>query len=211
MTDKRNRNGFETRAIHEGQEPDETTGATIVPVYQTVTYTLDAVDRSRGWEYSRSANPTRDALEQCLASLEGGRFALAYASGMAAVHGAMQLLSSGDHVVVADDLYGGSYRLFSQVMPRFGVEFSYVDATRPEEIDKAVNASTRFIWIESPTNPLLQARRHGGLRGDRLAPRREARGGQHLRDARTCSGPLELSAPTSSCTPPRSTSADTRT
>jgi cystathionine beta-lyase/cystathionine gamma-synthase len=171
VKDDRNRNGFETRAIHEGQEPDEATGATIVPVYQTATFTLDAVDRSRGWEYSRSANPTRDALEQCLASLEGGRFALAYASGMAAIHGAVQLLSSGDHVVVADDLYGGSYRLFSQVMPRFGVEFSYVDATRPEEIDKAVKASTRFVWIESPTNPMLRlvdvaacadiARRHG--------------------------------------------------
>ncbi len=176
MSDRRKPPGFETpgfrtRAIHEGQEPDPTTGATITPVYQTVIYTLDAVDRSRGWEYSRNANPTRDALERCLASLEGGRFGLAYASGMAAISGIMQVLSSGDHVVVADDLYGGSHRLFSQLMPRFGVRFSYVDATHPEEIDKAACEATKLVWIESPTNPMLRlldveacgeiARRHG--------------------------------------------------
>jgi cystathionine beta-lyase/cystathionine gamma-synthase len=147
---------FETRAIHAGQEPDEATGATIVPVYQTVTFTQDAVGSHRGFEYSRSNNPTRAALEACLASLEGGRFGLAYASGMAAINGVMQLLSAGDHVVVADDLYGGSYRLFTQVMPRFGVRFSFVDATRLEEIDKAFEPATRVLWIESPTNPLLR-------------------------------------------------------
>jgi cystathionine beta-lyase/cystathionine gamma-synthase len=147
---------FETRAIHAGQEPDEATGATIVPVYQTVTFTQDAIGEHRGFEYSRSNNPTRAALEACLASLEGGRFGFAYASGMAAISGVMQLLSAGDHVVVADDLYGGSYRLFTQVMPRFGVRFSFVDATRPEEIDKACEPATRVLWIESPTNPLLR-------------------------------------------------------
>jgi len=147
---------FETRAIHAGQEPDEATGATIVPVYQTVTFTQDGVGQHRGFEYSRSGNPTRAALEACLASLEGGRFGFAYASGMAAISGVMQLLSAGDHVVVADDLYGGSYRLFTQVMPRFGVRFSFVDATRPEEIDKAFETETRMLWIESPTNPLLR-------------------------------------------------------
>ena len=165
------RRRFETRAIHEGQEPDEATGATIVPVYQTVTYTQDGIGKHRGYEYSRTGNPTRAALESCLASLEGGGFGLAYASGMAAISGTMQLLSAGDHVVVADDLYGGSYRLFTEVMPRFGVRFTYVDATRPEEIDKAVEAATRMVWIETPTNPLLRlvdvaacaeiARRHG--------------------------------------------------
>jgi cystathionine gamma-lyase len=164
---------FETRAIHAGQEPDAATGATIVPVYQTVTFTQDGVGEHRGFEYSRSGNPTRAALEQCLAALEGGRFGFAYASGMAAIHGAMQLLSAGDHVVVADDLYGGSYRLFSSVMPRYGLRFSYVDATRPEEVDKAVASDTKMIWIETPTNPLLRvvdvaacadiARRHGAL------------------------------------------------
>ncbi len=162
---------FETRAIHVGQEPDEATGATIVPVYQTVTFTQDEVGQHKGFEYSRGGNPTRAALEQCLASLEGGRFGFAYGSGMAAIHGAMQLLSSGDHVVVADDLYGGSYRLFEKVMPRYGLRFSYVDATRPEEVDKAVESATKMLWIESPTNPLLRlvdvaacgeiARRHG--------------------------------------------------
>jgi cystathionine beta-lyase/cystathionine gamma-synthase len=148
--------GFATRAIHEGQQADAATGATIVPVYQTVTFTHDAVGRHRGFEYSRSGNPTREALERCLASLEEGRFGLAYASGMAAISGVMQLLSAGDHVVVADDLYGGTYRLFSQVMPRFGVDFTYVDATRPQEIDRATRDTTRMVWIESPTNPLLR-------------------------------------------------------
>jgi cystathionine beta-lyase/cystathionine gamma-synthase len=147
---------FETRAIHAGQAPDPATGATIVPVYQTVTYTQEAIGRHRGYEYSRTDNPTRAALEACLASLEGGRFGLAYASGMAAIHGTTQLLEPGDHVVVADDLYGGSYRLFTKVLPRFGLRFSYVDATRPEEIAKAMEPATRFVWIESPTNPMLR-------------------------------------------------------
>jgi cystathionine beta-lyase/cystathionine gamma-synthase len=162
---------FETRAIHSGQAPDTATGATIVPVYQTVTFTQDAVGEHRGYEYSRTGNPTRVALEECLAALEGGRFGFAYGSGMAAIHGAMQLLSAGDHVVVADDLYGGSYRLFNDVMPRYGVSFSYVDATQLQEIDKAFTPATKMLWIESPTNPLLRlidvaacaeiARRHG--------------------------------------------------
>jgi len=157
MADESSRKpAFETRAIHEGQGPDAATGSTIVPVYQTVTFTQDAIGVNRGFEYSRSGNPTREALERCLASLEEGRFGLAYASGMAAIAGVVQLLETGDHVVVADDLYGGSYRLFEQVMPRFGLRFTYVDATRPEEVDKAVCESTRLVWIESPTNPLLR-------------------------------------------------------
>jgi cystathionine beta-lyase/cystathionine gamma-synthase len=112
---------FETRAIHAGQEPDASTGATIVPVYQTSTFTQPAIGEHKGWEYSRGDNPTRHALEDCLASLEGGRFGIAYASGMAAISGVTQLLSAGDHVVVADDLYGGTYRLFTHILPRFGV------------------------------------------------------------------------------------------
>lgn len=155
-TGSRNQLRFETLAIHAGQDPDPATGATITPVYQTVTYTHDAVDRNRGFAYSRSGNPTRAALESCLAALEGGRFCLAYGSGMAAIAGTMQALSAGDHVVVADDLYGGSYRLFTQVLPRYGIRFSFVDATRPEEVAKAVTPATRLIWIESPTNPLLR-------------------------------------------------------
>jgi cystathionine beta-lyase/cystathionine gamma-synthase len=164
---------FETLAIHAGQEPDSATGATITPVYQTVTFTHDALDQNKGFAYSRTGNPTRAALETCLAALEGGRFALAYASGMAAVTGAMQVLSAGDHVVVADDLYGGSYRLFTRVLPRYGIRFSFVEATRPEEVAKAIEPSTRVVWIETPTNPLLRivdvaacaqiARQHGAL------------------------------------------------
>ena len=168
MSDERR---FETRAIHTGQAADPATGATIAPVYQTVTFTQEAVGEHKGYEYSRTSNPTRVALEECLASLERGRFGFAYGSGMAAIHGAMQLLSAGDHVVVADDLYGGSYRLFTEVMPRYGLSFSYVDATQLEEVDKACTPETKMLWIESPTNPLLKlidvaacaeiARRHG--------------------------------------------------
>jgi len=164
---------FATRAIHAGQDPDPATGATIVPVYQTVTYTQDAIDRNRGFDYSRSDNPTRRALEEALASLEGGRFGVAYGSGMAAIAGAMQLVTAGDHVVVADDLYGGAYRLFTRVLPGYGVRFRYVDATRPEEVAKAMEPATRMVWIETPTNPMLRivdvaacaeiARRHGAL------------------------------------------------
>ena len=147
---------FETRAIHAGQEPDAATGATIVPVYQTSTFTQEALGRHKGWEYSRASNPTRDALESCLASLEGGRFGVAYASGMAAISGLTQLLSAGDHVVVGDDLYGGSYRLFTHVLPRFGVDFSWVDATDVDAVAAAVRPETKFLWIESPTNPMLR-------------------------------------------------------
>lgn len=147
---------FETRAIHAGQAADPATGATIVPVYQTVTFTQDAIGQDRGFVYSRSGNPTRQALETCIASLEGARFGLAYASGMAAVAGAMQMVKSGDHVVVADDLYGGSYRLFSKILPSYDVRFTYVDATQPAEIAKAITPETRVVWIESPTNPMLR-------------------------------------------------------
>lgn len=147
---------FETLAIHAGQEPDPATGATIVPVYQTVTYTQDAIGENKGYEYSRGGNPTRDALEACLAALEGGRHCLAYGSGMAAIAGTMQIVRAGDHVVVADDLYGGSYRLFTKVLPEYGVDFTWVDATRPEEVEKACRPETRVVWIESPTNPMLR-------------------------------------------------------
>lgn len=147
---------FETRAIHVGQGPDPATGATITPVYQTVTYTQDAVGEHQGYEYSRTANPTRVALEEAIASLESGSAGLAYGSGMAAINACMQLVAAGDHVVVCDDLYGGSYRLFTAVMPRFGVDFTFVDATRSEEVEKAMRDETTMVWIESPTNPLLR-------------------------------------------------------
>ncbi len=147
---------FETLAIHAGQDPDPTTGATVVPVYQTTTYTQDAIGSDRGFVYSRAGNPTSVALEQCIAALEGARFGLAYASGMAAIAGAMHLVRAGDHVVVADDLYGGSWRLFTRILPAYGVRFTYADATRPEALAKAFEPATRMLWIESPTNPMLR-------------------------------------------------------
>ncbi len=147
---------FQTRAIHAGQQADAATGATIVPVYQTSTFTQDAIGQNKGFEYSRARNPTRVALEQCLASLENGRHALTYASGMAAVAATMQLVTAGQHVVVSDDLYGGTYRLFSQVLPAYGVQFSFVDALSLPTLQEAVLPNTRLVWIESPTNPMLR-------------------------------------------------------
>jgi cystathionine gamma-lyase len=147
---------FATKAIHVGQEPDAATGATIVPIYQTSTYTQERVGEHKGFDYSRSANPTRLALEKQLAALEGGAFASAFASGMAATAAVLNLLSAGDHVVVTDDLYGGTYRLFSQVLTRYGLEFSYVDMSDLAAVEKAIAPNTKLLWVETPTNPLLK-------------------------------------------------------
>jgi cystathionine gamma-lyase len=147
---------FATKAIHAGQEPDPTTGSTIVPIYQTSTYTQEAPGQHKGYEYSRTANPTRTALEECVASLEGGEYGLAFASGLAATVATMSLLSPGDHVVAGDDLYGGTYRLFDKVLARSGgLEFTYADTTHPEAVEKALRPETKLLWIETPTNPLL--------------------------------------------------------
>ncbi len=147
---------FATRAIHVGQGADPTTGATIVPIYQTSTYTQDAIGVHKGYDYSRSINPTRVALEAQLASLEEGAFASAFASGVAASTAVLSLLSSGDHVVVGDDLYGGTYRLFSKVLTRFGFEFTFVDMTDLAAVRSALRPATRMLWVETPTNPLLK-------------------------------------------------------
>ena len=148
--------GFATRAIHAGQDPDEATGATIVPIYQTSTYTQEAPGINKGYEYSRSGNPTRAALEECVAALEGARFGLAFASGLAATTAVMSLLSPGDHVVAGDDLYGGTYRLFDKVLPRTGgLDFTYADTTDPQAFEKALRPETKLVWIETPTNPML--------------------------------------------------------
>jgi len=148
--------GFATRAIHHGQDPDPTTGAVVVPIYATSTYAQQDVGVHKGWEYSRSGNPTRAALEACVASLEGGRFGLAFASGLAAEDTLLHLLEQGDHVIVMDDVYGGTRRLFSRVLERHGLCFSYVDATRPELVEAAFTPRTRMVWLESPTNPLMK-------------------------------------------------------
>jgi cystathionine gamma-synthase/cystathionine gamma-lyase len=147
---------FATKAIHVGQEADPATGATVVPVYQTSTYTQTRVGEHKGFDYSRTINPTRLALERQLASLEGARYGSAFASGMAATSAVVSLLSAGDHVIVSDDLYGGTYRLFSRVFERFGLEFTYVDMTDLAEVRRAIQPATRLFWIETPTNPLLK-------------------------------------------------------
>lgn len=147
---------FSTRAIHAGQDADPTTGATIVPIYQTSTYTQTAIGEHRGYDYSRTVNPTRVALEKQLAALDDASFCSAFASGMAATAAILNLLSSGDHVVVSDDLYGGTYRLFSRVLTRYGLSFTYVDMTDLAATHAAVRPETKMFWVETPTNPMLK-------------------------------------------------------
>lgn len=147
---------LETLAVHAGQAPDPTTGAVSVPVYYTSTYAQKGPGEHQGFEYSRSHNPTRFALEHNLAALEGGVGGLAFASGLAATTTLLHTLSAGDHVVAGDDLYGGTFRLFERVMRQLGLDFTYVDPTRPAAFAEAIRPSTRLCWIESPTNPLLK-------------------------------------------------------
>ena len=150
------RRRFETRAIHDGQEPDPTTGAVITPIYQTSTYVQQAPGEHRGYDYSRTANPTRTALERALASLEEAEYGLAFASGMAAITTAALLLSPGDHVVAPDDVYGGTYRLFVRVLQRYGIDTTFVDMTEVAAVERARRERTRLIFIETPTNPYLK-------------------------------------------------------
>jgi cystathionine gamma-synthase/cystathionine gamma-lyase len=147
---------FKTRAIHAGQEPDPATGAVVPPVYQTSTYQQTAVGKHKGYEYSRTGNPTRKALETALASLEGAEFGLAFASGVAATAAVIHLLKKGDHVVAGDDIYGGTYRLLEKVYQPWGLSTSYAASGNPDSFRKALRRNTRLIWIESPTNPLLK-------------------------------------------------------
>src|SRR5581483_3512343 len=147
---------FATKAIHVGQAADQATGATIVPIYQTSTYTQTRVGEHKGFDYSRSINPTRVALQDQLASLENARFGSAFASGMAATAAVLNLLSSGDHAVVTDDLYGGTYRLFSRVLTRYGIDFTYVDMSDLTAVRAAIRLNTKLFWLETPTNPLLK-------------------------------------------------------
>ncbi len=147
---------FETRAIHAGQSPDVATGAVITPIYQTSTYAQTAVGEHKGFDYSRTVNPTRSALEECLASLENARYGLAFSSGMGAITTLLLLLKAGDHVVVADDVYGGTYRLFHRVFEKLKLEFTFVDMTNLDATSSAIRANTRLLWLETPTNPLLK-------------------------------------------------------
>ena len=147
---------FATKAIHVGQSPDPSTGAVIPPIYATSTYAQVAPGEHKGFDYSRTANPTRASLEACLASVENARFGLAFASGVAATSAVLNVLSAGDHVVVGDDVYGGTFRLFDKVFKRYGIDFTWVDASRAELVQGALRPETRLIWVETPTNPLLK-------------------------------------------------------
>src|SRR5437868_3802809 len=150
------RQGFATRAIHAGQDADPATGATVVPIYATSTYTQEGPGRHKGYEYSRSGNPTRTALETCLAALESGERGLAFASGLAATTAVLSLLKPGDEVLAASDLYGGTYRLLERVFKPWGLVTRYTDDPGPAGFARLITPATRLVWIETPTNPLLQ-------------------------------------------------------
>ena len=147
---------FSTVCIHAGQEPDPSTGAIIVPIYQTSTYVQDELGRHKGYEYARTQNPTRAALEGNLAAIEGGHAAFAFASGMAAISAVASLLKSGDHVVVTDNTYGGTFRLFDKVLTRYQLSFTYVDTSQPDLIVRAIRPETRMLFVETPTNPVMR-------------------------------------------------------
>jgi len=147
---------FATKAIHAGQEADPTTGAVMTPIYQTSTYKQASPGEHKGYEYSRGTNPTRKALEDCLAALENGQFGMAFSSGMAATDCVLRLLQPGDEVVTGDDLYGGSYRIFTKVYEGYGIKFHFVNTSNPEEVAQAINDKTKLIWVETPTNPTLK-------------------------------------------------------
>jgi cystathionine beta-lyase/cystathionine gamma-synthase len=148
--------GFATDAIHAGQEPDPATGAIIVPIYQTSTFVQAELGKHKGFEYARTANPTRTALERNLAALELGRFGFAFASGMAAINALLTLFKSGDHVVAGHNLYGGTFRLFDRVLKNFGLTFSYINTTHLDEVERALRTNTRLLFVETPTNPIME-------------------------------------------------------
>src|SRR6266568_7366855 len=147
---------FSTKAIHAGQDPDPATGSVTVPVYLTSTYMQLRPGREGKYVYSRTANPTRNALEESLAALEGGKVGVAFSSGLAATTTVLMLLRKGDHVIAGDDIYGGTYRLFDQVLRNYGLQFTYVDPRSPDKVEQAVRKNTKMIWIETPTNPLMR-------------------------------------------------------
>jgi cystathionine gamma-lyase len=147
---------FDTLAIHAGQEPDPTTGAIMTPVYMTSTYVQAGPGEHKGYEYSRTQNPTRNALQDCLAALEGAKYGLAFASGLAGTDMLMHMFEAGDHIVVSDDVYGGTFRIFDKVFKRHGLNFSWVDLSKAENFEKAITPKTKMVWVESPTNPMLK-------------------------------------------------------
>lgn len=147
--------GFATTAIHAGQEPDPTTGAVIVPLYQTSTYAQEGLGKHKGYEYARTQNPTRAAIEKNLAALENGAYGFCFASGMAAIDTVLRLVKAGDHVIVSDNTYGGTFRLFNRVLTDYGIEFSFVDTTDAANVEAAIKSNTRMVFLETPTNPVM--------------------------------------------------------
>jgi cystathionine gamma-lyase/cystathionine beta-lyase/cystathionine gamma-lyase/homocysteine desulfhydrase len=147
--------GFSTTAIHAGNEPDPSTGAVTVPIYQTSTYAQDGLGRNKGYEYARTHNPTRAAMEQNVAALEGAKYGFAFASGMAAIDSTLRLVKGGEHVVVSDNTYGGTFRLFDKILKNYGVEFTYVDTSDAANVEAAIRDNTRMVFVETPTNPVM--------------------------------------------------------
>ncbi len=147
--------GFATIAIHAGQEPDPTTGAVTVPIYQTSTYAQDGLGRHKGFEYARTQNPTRTAVEKNIAALEGARFGFAFASGMAAIDATMRLIKAGEHVIVSDNTYGGTARLFTKILANYNIEFDFVDTSDVLNVEAAIKPNTKMVFVETPTNPIM--------------------------------------------------------
>ncbi len=166
---------FATKAIHAGQEPDPTTGAVMTPIYQTSTYWQESPGKHQGYAYARGKNPTRDALQKCIAALENGKHALCFSSGMGAIDAVVKLLKPGDEVITGNDLYGGTYRMFTKVFANFGIQFKFIDMNNAQNIVSHITANTKLIWVETPTNPTMQivdieacaqiAKQHGVLLG----------------------------------------------
>ena len=147
---------FDTKVLHAAIKPDLTTGSIVTPLHQTATYVMEEVGKDKGFDYARSANPTRQMMEDHLAALDSGKYGVAFSSGMAAVDSCLKLLKTGDHVICSNDVYGGTYRLFNQLLINYNLHFTYVDTSFPEKIEKAIRPETKMIWAETPTNPLLK-------------------------------------------------------
>lgn len=147
--------GFATIAIHTGSEPDEATGSVTVPIYQTSTYAQDALGKNKGYEYARTQNPTRSAVERNIAALEGAQFGFAFASGMAAIDATLKLVKAGEHVIVSDNTYGGTARLFNKILANYNVEFDFVDTSDPLNVEAAIKPNTKMVFLETPTNPVM--------------------------------------------------------
>ena len=166
---------FDTKVVRAGIFPDPSTGAIVPPIYQSATYVLEEVGKDKGYDYTRASNPTREVLENNLAALDGGKYGICYASGMAAVDSMMKLFTSGDHIICSDDVYGGVSRLYNNLLVNYDLSFTYVNSSNPQEVEEAIQENTKLIWIETPTNPLLKvtdlyavgkiAKKHGILYG----------------------------------------------